>query len=153
MRAASLMTIARRLNFIRETDGPNRGAWVEMLQRFCDGVPGDSWCSDFVCFVEDIAYRGRSPSKRTGSTQVKLAHAKAKGWITTKPQAEDLFFYVNDAGVPHHVGIVTQAIPLTGIAGNTSEDGKSSNGNGVFEHVLNVAPNHIVFVRLPSVVG
>jgi hypothetical protein len=35
--------------------------------------------------------------------------------------------------------------PLTGIAGNTSEDGKSSNGTGVFEHGINAR----VFIHYP----
>lgn len=145
----SLSVVARRLSFIREADGANRGAWVNLLQRFCDGVEGDSWCSDFVSFVEDVAYRGHSPSRRTGSCQAKLDHARAKGWVVAEPRVDDLFFFVTDAGHAHHVGIVTASQPLTGIAGNTSYDGRSSNGDGVYEHALRVLPKHIVFVRLP----
>ncbi len=53
-------------------------------------------------------------------------------------------------GRAHHVGIVTVLDPLTSIAGNTSEDGLSSEGTGVFEHALHVAPSRIAFVRLPK---
>ena len=144
----SLTAIARRLNFITETEGPNAGAWVNFLQRFCGGQSGESWCCYFISVVEDIAYHGKSPSIRTGSCMVKLKEAKAKGWVVTTPQVDDLYFYVNPAGHAHHIGIVTAVSPaLTGIAGNTSPDGKSSNGIGVFEHGIS---SKSVFVRLPK---
>lgn len=146
---ASLTTVARRYTFVRETEGPNAGYFVNLFQRFAGGVEGDSWCSDFESYVENIAYKGKEPGKRTGSCEEKLAHAKAHGWVVTSPQPDDLFFYVTDTGHPHHVGIVTAVAPLTGIAGNTSEDGASANGDGVWEHTLVAQPKHIVFVRLP----
>jgi hypothetical protein len=149
MMKASLTTCARRLNYIRETDGQNLGAWVEFLQRFCGGVPGDSWCADFVSVILDVAYHGHSPLPKTGACQPILNAGRAKGWEVHTPQADDLFFYVDDAGNAHHIGIVTGVSPLVGIAGNTSEDGLSSNGTGVFEHALAVNPKHITFLRLP----
>jgi hypothetical protein len=150
--SASLSVIARRLSFIRETDGPNAGSWVNWLQRHGgDGVEGDSWCADFESVIEDIAYKGKAPLPRTGSCQTKLEYAMKKGWVVAEPQVDDVFFYVNDAGHAHHIGIVTAPYPkLAGIAGNTSADGASSNGDGVWEHELNVSRAHIVFVRLPQ---
>ncbi len=147
---ASLTAVARHLSFIRETEGPNRGAWVSMLQRFCFGNEGDAWCADFVSFVLDVAYHGKAPIRRTGSSQAMLDAAKTKGAIVQQPNPDDLFFYVNAAGVAHHVGIVTGAFPTTGIAGNTSVDGSSDNGTGVFEHPISVDPMRVVFVRLES---
>lgn len=149
MTPASLHVIARRFSFIRETEGPNRGTWVNYLQRFCSGKDGDSWCADLVSKVIDIAYRGHAPVRRSGSCQEILTDARAKGFVKVAPAIDDLFFYVNADGHAHHVGVVTNASPLTGIAGNTSEDGKSSNGTGVFEHALTISPARIVFVRLP----
>lgn len=149
--AASLSVIMRRFSFVKEVDGPNVGTWVSLFQRFCDGVAGDSWCADLVSFCLDVAYRGHSPLVRSGSTVLLLTQARAKRWIVTTPQVDDLFFYVNAAGVPHHVGAVTRPAPLAGIAGNTSADGRSSNGDGVYEHALTVARDRIVFVRLPKV--
>ncbi len=147
MTPASLVAVARHLAFIRETEGPNRGAWVSMLQRFCYGADGDSWCADFVSFVLDVAYHGHPPFPRTGSSQTLLERALAHGGVkVSAPIPEDLYFYVNAAGVAHHVGIVTSASPLEGIAGNTSEDGLSDNGTGVYEHAI---PASAVFVRLP----
>jgi hypothetical protein len=150
MTAASLTTVARRWSFVRETDGPNRGAWVSFFQRQCGGQDGDSWCCDFVSVVEDVAYRGRSPLRRTASCQLKLADARRLGLVVTTPAADDLYFFVNADGRAHHIGIVTAVSPLTGIAGNTSEDGQSSNGTGVYEHTLRVEPANVVFVRLPK---
>lgn len=153
----SSIVAARRLSFIRETGGANRGAWVEALQRFCSGIPGDSWCADYVSFVLDVVYRGKAPLRKTGSTKVMLAEARLKGFVVTTPQPEDLYFYLDGAGVPHHVGIVTEVTingggiaQIIGIAGNTSEDGQSANGTGVFEH--SIPTKNTVFVRLPKAV-
>lgn len=143
---ASLSTVAARLSFIRETEGPNAGYWVNFLQRFCDGVEGDSWCADFESFVEDVAYKGKNLTPRTGSSDAKLRFCKAKGWIVAQPQLDDLYFYVHSNGVAHHIGIVSGIAPLTGIAGNTSKDGRSSNGDGVYDHAINAAA--CVFARL-----
>lgn len=148
MTRASLVAVARRLKFIRETRGANRGAWVEWLQRFTGGSPGDPWCADLVSVVLDIAYFGRSPLEATGSTVLLLKVATAKGWRVDTPEVEDLYFFVRENGTPHHVGIVTGVDPLVGIAGNTSPDGLSDNGTGVFEHAIVYGPQ-TVFVRLP----
>lgn len=145
----SLTVLARRLSFIRETEGPNRGAWVSMLQRYSGGKDGDSWCAAFVSFVLDVAYHGRPPFPRTESTAAMLDHARAAGATTVvSPQRDDLYFYVNPVGFPHHVGIVTSTVPLMGIAGNTSEDGASDNGTGVYEHAISSDPARVIFVRL-----
>lgn len=148
MNPASLSVVARRFEFVRETQGANAGYWVNLFQRFAGGQEGDSWCCDFVSFVEDVAYKGDSPSKRTGSCQEKLDHARAHGWEVQTPLTDDLCFSVNGAGHAHHVAIITAGPHLSAIAGNTSEDGVSSDGTGVFEHLIN--PANKVFVRLPK---
>jgi hypothetical protein len=150
MTPASLTAVARHFLFVRETEGPNRGAWVSFFQRFCHGIDGDSWCADVLCVVLDIAYKGRVPLPRSGSTQVLLAAARAKGYVRMTPDVNDLYFFVSDMGVAHHVGIVTGVNPLTGIAGNTSETGLSSNGTGMFEHAITAPASATVFVRLPN---
>jgi len=144
MMPASLSVLARRLNFIRET-APNDGAWVNFCQRFTHNNPGDSWCASFVSLILDIAYHGKPPLVRSASTQVLLAEAAAKGWIVDRAEVDDLYFYVKN-GVPHHVGICSNITPsgVEGISGNTSPDGSSSNGTGVFEHAIGPA----VFVRV-----
>lgn len=139
-------TIARQFRFIRETLGPNRGVWVEAIQRITDSKPGDSWCASFVSAVLWICYQGAPPIPRTASCDVMWGIAKQ--YETQVPMVGDVFFRVKADGDAHHVGIVTQVGPLTAIAGNTSEDGKSSNGTGVYEHALKVTPE-TRFIRLP----
>lgn len=145
MRVYDPVAIARQFKFIRETLGANRGVWVEAFQRIGDGKPGDSWCADFVSGVLWICYQGPPPIPRTGSCDVMWGIAKQ--YEVTVPAPGDVFFRVKGIDA-HHVGIVTETGPLAGIAGNTSEDGKSSNGTGVFEHPLKITPE-VRFVRLP----
>jgi hypothetical protein len=148
---ASASIIARRFTFVREVGGANDGSWVNFFQRFTGNRVGDSWCASFVSMVLDIAYRGLCPLKRSASCQALLDQANTRGWVVAgAPQPDDLFFYTDDAGHAHHVGIVTgvNATEVTGIAGNTSEDGKSVNGTGVFEHLI--GGPHVVYVRLPK---
>jgi len=148
MNPETVIAVARRLAFVRETDGQNRGLWVRMLQRFCGGQDGDPWCADYASFVLDVAYAGKSPLARTGSTKQLLADARMKGLVVEAPVPGGLFFYVYATSrEPHHVGVVTSIDPLVGIAGNTSESGASSDGTGVFEH--EIAAANAVFVRLP----
>lgn len=145
---------ARRWRFVRETLGPNRGVFVEAIQRIGDGKAGDSWCMDFASMVLWICYQGPAPLPRTGSCDVAYSVAKTNGWVTTHPVAGDVFFRVrpavNGGEDAHHVGFVTAVYSdrVGTIAGNTSEDGRSSNGTGVFEHDQ-TRDASMVFVRLP----
>ena len=145
----TLLDIARLFLFVREA-GPNRGLRVEAIQHWSAGQFGDSWCAEFVTMCLDLLYQGQSPIPRLQACQDIYDQAKREGWLVTDPQPEDLFLYVNDDDHAHHVGIVSNAQPLTGIAGNTSADGTSSNGDRVAEHYLVVKPEHVRFVRLPS---
>jgi hypothetical protein len=104
----------------------------------------DSWCGFMaIGFVLDIVFAGESPFPRqediNGSTQAALAYARAQGWIVPLSEAVpgDLIFSVHDDGTPHHVAMIEETAPaLTTIAGNTSADGLSSNGDRVAEHIV-----------------
>ena len=143
--AASHSVIARRFSFVRETEGLNAGTWVSFFLRFTGNTEGESWCASFVSMVNSIATKGRMTVARTASTIVILNDLRAKGRIVTTPAIDDLVFTVRADGTPHHVGIVTAVNPLTSIAGNTSSDGVSSNGDGVYEHAI--SPTNKVFAR------
>ena len=147
--AVALVALARLFLFVRETKGANRGVWVELFLKYTDNQPGDSWCCSFVCFLLSIYYKGKSPLTKTASCATLLGQAQKLGYLTTTPQSGDLFFYLDASGHAHHVGIVTdyQHPELVGIAGNTSPDGKSSNGDGVYEHAIS---GRMAFVRLPA---
>ena len=147
-RIGSFRVLARRLKFVREVLGQNRGAWVGFIQRFTGNEAGDSWCASFVSLVLDIAYDGKPPLRRTASADAMYRECRNKGFIMNNPLPDCLFFYLNADGIAHHVGIVTATAPLAGIAGNTSPDGLSANGDGVYEHILNATS--IAFAALPA---
>ena len=130
-----VIAVARLFDFVREA-GANAGQRVEAIQRWCGGMKGDSWCAYFATMVLDLAFKGQSPIPRNGVCQTIYDGAKLKGWVTETPASGDLFLYVNAGDHAHHIGIVTRVdgVAVYGIAGNTSSDGKSSNGDGVYEH-------------------
>lgn len=138
------VVLARDWLFVREHGGQNCGVWVGVIQRVTGNEQGDSWCASFVSLILGLAFYGGTPLLRTGSTVEMLTAAREKGWVVMEPSVGDLFFYVHDDGTPHHVGFVTQTAPLFGIAGNTSVDGTSSNGDRVAEHPI---VGNIVFVH------
>lgn len=148
-----LIDLARQYDYVREaqSEGQNRGLRVEAIQHWSSGQFGDSWCAEFVTMLLDLHAKGKSPVPRLQACQDIYELALEKGWLVEDPQPGDLFLYVNVADHAHHVGIVTDTDPLVGIAGNTSDDGASSNGDGVHEHQLAAAPPAIKFVRVPGV--
>jgi hypothetical protein len=66
----------------------------------------------------------------------------------TDPKRDDLYIYVDDNDHAHHIGVVTKDGGSPGIAANTSPDGTSSNGTGVFEHEISKGP-HVKYIRFP----
>jgi hypothetical protein len=137
--------IARLFLFVREA-GQNRGLRVEAIQHWSAGQFGDSWCAEFATMVLDLAYQGNAPIPRQGGVQDIRDLATMKGWITDTPSVGDLFLYIDGNDHAHHIGIVTVTDPLTGIAGNTSADGTSANGDRVAEHAIHAT----VFIHLPA---
>lgn len=146
-----LIQQARNFLFVREVGSANHGLWVGIFQRFVGIDDGQSWCAAFVCFVLAIILGGRDklPFTYTGVCEEIHQWAVTHNAIVSLEQAlpGDLYLYVTSEGHAHHVGILTQTASPAGIAGNTSSDGRSSNGDGVYEH--NVATSHLVVVRVP----
>ena len=144
--------IARLFLFVREA-GPNRGLRVEAIQHWSQGQFGDSWCSEFATMVLDLAYQGQSPIERQGGCEAVHQLAKDKGWLTDSPSVGDLFLRLHpDTGLAHHTGFV---VTVNGdgsygtIAGNTSSDGVSSEGDRVAEHTITPVAGTITFVAYP----
>lgn len=127
--------IARLFLFVREA-GANRGLRVEAIQHWSAGQFGDSWCAEFATMVLDLLFQGNAPIERQGAAQGIRDVCAKNGWMTDTPSEGDLYFYVDANDHAHHVGFVSATDPLTGISGNTSEDGTSSNGDGVHEHAI-----------------
>lgn len=145
----SIVDIARLFLFVREAS-PNCGQRVEAIQTWSGGATarGTSWCAWFATMVLDLYYQGTSRLPRGGSTEEIHRMAKNFRWIVAGPQPGDIVLSINEQGVAHHVGIVTAINPLTAIAGNTSQNGTSSNGDRVAEHPID--PQNKVFVRVPA---
>lgn len=140
--------IARQFLFVREIS-PNRGQRVEAIQKWGGGQAGDSWCCFFATMILDICFEGHSPIPRFGAVQDVYNLALHNKWVVDKPVKDDIFIYVDDNGHAHHIGIVTIDGGSDGIAGNTSEDGTSSNGTGVFEHSISTNPQHVKYIHYP----
>lgn len=142
--------VARQFLFVREAQnlGQNKGARVEGIQRWALGSPGDSWCCEFATMVLDLAFQGQSPIPRMQVCEDVRELALEKHWIVDAPSEGDLVLSIDPAkNRAHHIGIVTDTTPLCSIAGNTSQDGTSSNGDGVYEHAI--SPKNKVYVHYP----
>lgn len=139
--------IARLFSHVREATA-NAGNRVEAIQKWGGGSKGDSWCCWFVTMVLDLAFMGKSPIPRLGSCQEVLELARKNGWTHTQGMRGDLALFLNSEGHAHHIGIcISDSYKgfCNVIAGNTSPDGASPNGTGVFEH--NTFPS--VYVAYP----
>ena len=152
------LELARKLKYVRELQG-NTGQRVEAIQKWGGGKAGDSWCAFFVTMVLDIVYEGKCPLPRTGSCDVILQRAHAEHWIVAAPEPGDLYLRLNSPTDAHHVGFCTTELydnadgqrVFGQISGNTSADGLSSNGDGVYEREVRfTSPDKIVFVHVPA---
>jgi len=139
--ADDIIRIARQFDYVREAPslGQNQGSRVNGIQIWSLGHPADSWCAEYATMVLDLAYKGAAPIPRGGSCEAIHQQAIEARWMRPVAKPGMLYLYLNPAGRAHHVGIVTSASPLIGIAGNTSVDGASSNGDRVAEHAISAS--------------
>lgn len=141
------VAIARQFLFVREA-GANHGLRVEAIQHWSSGQAGDSWCCEFATMVLDVAFQGASPVPRLQACEDVYSLALEKQWVADTPSVGDLVLSIDPTTRhAHHIGLVSATAPLTSIAGNTSADGMSSNGDGVYEHAI--SPANKVFVHYP----
>lgn len=141
---------AKLFTFVREV-AQNRGQRVGGIQAWCGGLPGQSWCCYFTTYVLDVCFAGQSPIPRLGAVQSVYNLAKSNNWMTNDPKVDDLFIYVDSNDHAHHIGIVTEDGGGVGVAGNTSADGKSSNGDRVANRPLTKDRSIIKFISYPRV--
>ena len=146
----TFVDFARKFKYLREV-GQNQGLRVNAVQIWSGGQPGDSWCMELVWFLIDIWTEGKAekgyPLPRMQSVEAFRQHAKARGWETQFPVPGDLVVSVKD-NHGHHIAILTSLSPFATFAGNTSEDGKSSNGDRAAEHTVSREGKE--FYRLPA---
>ncbi len=141
-----LIATARTYDYVREkganTDG---GGFVDRCQTEMGLSPGHSWCACAVCkWVRDTSTRlGVRTSFKRSASALRLLEANA-ALVVTDPQPGDVIIWnhtVDPAKPQGHVAILTEVVKvdgavaaLAGIAGNTSADGASRNGDRVAEH-------------------
>jgi len=143
----SPIDIARQYLFVREAEVQNTGLRVEAIQHWACGNTGDSWCCEFATMVLDICYQGAAPIPRLQACEDVYNMAKQNNWLTTSPVQNDLYIFVDENDHAHHIGIVTVDGGGTGIAGNTSADGTSSDGDRVAEHQITTDPATVKYIH------
>jgi hypothetical protein len=139
--------IARQFLFVREADVQNTGLRVEAIQHWSSGNKGDSWCCEFVTMVLDICYQGAAPIPRLQACQDVYDLAQKNNWLTSSPVKDDIYIFVNSDDHAHHIGIITADGGAVGIAGNTSADGTSSDGDRVAEHQISTNPATVKYIH------
>lgn len=159
MHRFSIVDIARLFLFVREAadergETHNRGLRVQAIQTWSGGAFGDSWCMEMLWLWLDLYFGALNPVPRFQSCQDFLEYAQRAGWVMVGPPAPtEVVVHVHpETREAHHVALCTlvgaNGTPVT-IAGNTSRDGSSSNGDRVAEHPLTTSA--YVVVRIPGV--
>lgn len=146
------LAIFRLFKFVREATGQNHGLRVNAIQKWGGGEDGQSWCCWLVTMVLDLFFQGQSPVPRLGACEDVRQICIKNGWQVARADVQpgDLALAVKD-GHAHHIAMVTVPSPLELIAGNTSSDGHSANGDGCYEHVNTIAESELEFYRVPGV--
>lgn len=148
--AHDLIAEARSWRYVREIpEEQNRGLRVEAVQHWAGGTYGDSWCMEMLWVWLDRYTQGKPPVPRVQSCQHFREIATANGWRVTEPVPGDIVVSIDPAANhAHHIALVTATeTGLVAIAGNTSEDGISSNGDRVAEHEISAENKE--FFRIP----
>lgn len=149
MKALVVPTAELFVGWVKEATGANDGRWVEAIQRVTGNKRGDAWCASYVCFVMDIAFRGRAPLPTTASCDVLLAHARKHNLLVKDPEPGDVFLVLKSPDDAVHTGVVSRVTEQTvgTIEGNTNSGG-SREGWGVFARERRRAG--LAFVRVGS---
>ncbi len=137
-----LVATARKSLNVRET-GPNTdgGGFIDRSLAALGLPPGKSWCAAAICeWVRRTA----------DESQVRVAFRRSAGALSllklnpglrvTDPRPGDVIVWDHGGGLGH-IAILTDVVKVSGevaalaaIAGNTSADGHSRNGDRVAEH-------------------
>lgn len=142
----NIIDIARCFKGVREA-GENKGLRVEAIQHYSGGQEGDSWCAEMVWMWMDLSSNQNPIFDRVQSCEVIHQWGIKNNRTSNEPNPGNLVLSINpNTNLAHHVGLITSINPLMSIAGNTSEDGISSNGDGVYEHII--SPENKVYISI-----
>lgn len=153
----SIVEFARHFLHVREAAN-NSGLRVNAIQIWSGGQNHDSWCMELAWLWLDCHLGGADrPDNAAGVAILRVQNVQEfrefcqeQGWEVDVPAPGDFCISVRD-NHGHHIGLVTIGAPLTTIAGNTSADGTSANGDRCAEHPVPIADKE--FYRVPGVVA
>ncbi len=136
MLAEAIVATARKYQGVVEQppgSNSNSGPEIDQWLAFVHQPPGSSYCAAFACSVvhaarTDLAMGALQCKKSASALHLLELNADLK---TDDPQPGDLIVFDHGRGLGH---VAIKTGPSTSIAGNTSPDGKSRNGTGVFEY-------------------
>lgn len=148
-----------------ESAGPNTdgGGFVDQCQAEMGLPPGNSWCACAVCkWVRDTATTLSVSVVFHRSASALRMRDLNPSLLVTDPRPGDIVIWDHTADPAHpqgHVGILTEVVRVNGevsalacIAGNTSADGKSRNGDRCAEHDVSYPdPKIVAFLRITPV--
>ena len=124
------------------------GVWYGMNnQPWCDIFV--SWCADQVGLQDIIPKNAYVPDRM--AYYKKLNSFYKRGTYTPK-QGDLVLFDFNLNGTPDHIGFVyeVKGSTLTTIEGNTTKNGESSNGDGVYQKSRNINSSIILGYCVPA---
>lgn len=142
----TIVEIARCFLGVREA-GQNRGLRVEAIQHWSGGEAGDSWCMEMAWMWLDLFFAQQHEIPRFQSVEAFRAWASTQGYLVDSAAPGRFVIRLDPTGRGEHVGLCTD--PGLSIAGNTSADGTSANGDRVAEHAL--AGGSLTYVAIPGV--
>jgi CHAP domain len=143
----ALVATARKYLYVRETNGNNsdNGHFIDASLAALGLPPGNSWCAAAICaWVKETQqttgakFKFRRSARAMGlwelNTDLRVAVADI--------QPGDILCWDHGSGLGH-VAICTAAVKVNGdlasldaVAGNTSADGHSRNGDRCAEHAV-----------------
>jgi hypothetical protein len=131
----AVLNVARWLQWVRETDGPNRGEVVDQLLATVHLTPGNPWCAAFVA-ASGRAVLGRTwPLPLVGGVMTLRDYAARHGILHRHPQPGAVFLQWHARkGRYAHTGFVVGQVrdQWTTIEGNTDGDEGGRDGDGVY---------------------
>ena len=122
---------------VEDPPNSNSGTLIDGWLAYVHQPPGVSWCSGFACSMvhESRVALGLPALQFKISASALHLLAINEALKTEDPQAGDLIIFDHGHGLGH---VAIKTGPSTSIAGNTSPDGKSRQGTGVYEHAYDV---------------
>lgn len=146
---------------VHEEGSNNLGKRVREYQR-ADTLPGEgyAWCQSLQNWAW-VKATGKLLANGTASVGFFVAHARARGWIVSRPfRGDHVAFHFNSDSWPDHVGMIEKVLGLgrwmylQTIEGNTGPFGAVSDPgtgrDGVYRKRRFVRRDKVIFVRVPG---